>query len=163
MTVDDSPVADELTSRSKGLRRLATRVTRDAIAAEDLVQETLLSALRRRPGARGVELDRWLGRVMINGARTSWRRRVRRRAREKGYAKDERACSTLDQLVRAETANRVWGAVLALDEPYRSAVLLRYFALMRPLDIASRRGVNPSTIRSHLRRALLRLRRALAA
>lgn len=163
MSVDCSPTAHDLTRRSTGLRKLAARVTRDVAQAEDLVQETLLSALTRRPKVSGTELDRWLGRVLINGARTSWRRRVRRRAREASCARDEGSPSTLDVVARAEMERRLRKAVLALDEPYQSAVMLRYFAALRPGDIARRRGVNPSTVRSHLRRALRRLRRALAA
>ena len=52
-------------------------------------------------------------------------------------------------------------AVLALDEPYRSAVLLRYFEGLEPAEIARRRGVPAGTVRSHLSRGLAELRAAL--
>jgi hypothetical protein len=53
--------------------------------------------------------------------------------------------------------------VRSLDEPYREAILLRYFEGMAPRDIAKSRGVPIDTVRSHLRRGLAKLRERLDA
>ena len=48
--------------------------------------------------------------------------------------------------------------VLALDEPYRTTVLVRYFDDLSPNEVAERLGVPPSTVRSRLQRGLHALR-----
>src|SRR5262249_56992245 len=50
-----------------------------------------------------------------------------------------------------------------LDEPFRTAVLLRFFEGLPPADVAVRTGVPLETARSRLRRALELLRSALDA
>lgn len=66
-----------------------------------------------------------------------------------------------DPLARALEGERVQvvrQAVAALDEPYREVVALRFFADLSLNEIAGVTGRPVSTIKTHLRRGLLRLR-----
>lgn len=60
-----------------------------------------------------------------------------------------------------ETRRDVVDAVLGLDEPYRTAILLRYYDGLPPRRIADRLGVPSATLRSHLHRGLQQLRARL--
>src|SRR5436190_1898691 len=64
-----------------------------------------------------------------------------------------------DGFVRALA--RVVAAVLALEEPYRECVLLRYFEELSPRAIAARQRVPLETARTRLKRALELLRARL--
>jgi hypothetical protein len=53
--------------------------------------------------------------------------------------------------------------VLALDEPYRSTILLRFFEGVKPQEIARRVGASEEAVRQRLKRGLDRLREQLDA
>ena len=74
------PTADGLRRGGGWLRRLAGRLVGEG-AADDLVQETWLSALRHRPESSN-GLGPWLRRVLQNRAIGDARQRARRRSRE---------------------------------------------------------------------------------
>ena len=63
---------EELLEHTGWLRALARRLANDAATAEDVVQDTVLTALRSRP-ASGVTVRQWLARVVRNFARQSAR------------------------------------------------------------------------------------------
>ena len=60
--------------------------------------------------------------------------------------------------MRAERASATRRAVADLDEPYREVVALRFFAERSLEEIATATGRPLSTIKTQLRRGLLRLR-----
>ena len=149
--------ADELLEHASWIRGLANGLVRDPAVGEDLSQEAWLAALRRRPG-RERPLGPWLARVVRNQA-ALWRRRGRAQAdRERSSAASEALPSALDLVIRAETQRALVDAVLELEEPYRSVVLLRYYEDLAPSEIAHRKGVPAATVRTQLRRGLERLR-----
>lgn len=61
----------------------------------------------------------------------------------------------------AERTTHVRAAVVALDEPYREAVVLRFFAQLSLEEISVATGRPTATIKTHLRRGLVRLRGAV--
>ena len=63
----------------------------------------------------------------------------------------------------AERADEIRRALQALDEPYREVVMLRFFGDLSLAEIAAQTGRPVATIKTHLRRGLLRLRTAGAA
>ena len=147
----------ELTSHSQWIRALALRLVRDAAQADDLVQETFLAALQRRP-ERERSLRPWLGRVLRNQA-ALWRRgEARRHEREHDRTTSEALPSSAELLERAELHAAVVQALTRLREPYRSVVLLRYYEGFEPSEIARRQGVPAATVRSQLKRGLDELR-----
>lgn len=134
----------------------------DAGAADDLVQDALVVALQRREPPAGNPRS-WLGGVLRNLARGRRRGELRRgrRERERGPHPDEPA--THEVLERADLQRRLIGHVFALEEPYRSTLLLRYFEGLSGEELARRQGVPASTARTHLARGLERLRARLDA
>ena len=60
---------------------------------------------------------------------------------------------------REEVRRKVVDAVLDLDEPYRTVVLLRYYEDLPPREIAKRTGVGDETVRGRIKRAIAELRR----
>ena len=63
--------------------------------------------------------------------------------------------------LRAERAAGVRAAVGRLDEPYREVVALRFFGELSLEEIADQTGRPMGTVKTHLRRGLLRLRSAV--
>jgi hypothetical protein len=69
--------------------------------------------------------------------------------------------STAEILAREESRARVVEALRALEEPYRSTLLLRYFEDLPPRAIARREGVPVETVRTRIKRGLECLRARL--
>ena len=144
------------------IRALALQLVRDAASADDLVQETLLAALRRPPSS-GAALRPWLASVTRNQAALRTRGERRRETRELDAARDEALPSAIELAGRAEQHKQLVEAVLYLREPYRTVVLLRYYDGRTPEAIAAKQGVPSSTVRNQLARALAHLRERLDA
>lgn len=150
----------QLHQHAAALRGLARDLLRDGHAAEDVAQTTLQQALARRDLQPG-PLGGWLQRTLVNFVR-QWRRGERRRARrETSLPPREPAPATAELLARREMLQRVTDAVLGLDEPYQTAVFLRYFEDLPPRTIARRTGANLATVKSRLARGLGLLRARL--
>ncbi|NOT30298.1 MAG: sigma-70 family RNA polymerase sigma factor, partial [Planctomycetes bacterium] len=146
------------------IRRLARELVADRELAEDLVQETCVVALAHAPREPG-RLRQWLAQVLRNALRQHARAQGRRSAREAAVAHaalENGALEPAAELVeRALLQRELVTAVLELDEPYRSAVLLRYFDELPPRAIAERTGTPLATVQSRLQRALAKLRARL--
>jgi len=139
------------------MRRLAVRLVRDEHVADDVVQQAWLSALKSPP-MRSDSVRGWLATVVRNAARKSVRSDTRRRSHEHRVELPGHAMPADDVVVRAETQQRLGRAVLALDEPYRKTVLLRFYDDLPPREVARRMGVPVETVRTRARRALELLR-----
>ncbi|MEO1697295.1 MAG: sigma-70 family RNA polymerase sigma factor [Planctomycetota bacterium] len=141
------------------LRRLAFALVGDEAAADDLVQETWLAAARSREGElrspRG-----WLSRTARNIAWSEHRRRARR-AEATLEAEPAAGRDTADVAASLEAERLLVASLGALEEPFRTAVYLRYREDLAPAEIAERTDVALNTVRSRLRRGLARLRERL--
>ncbi len=147
----------ELHRHASALRSLARELLRCPHAADDVTQATLHQALAR-PDLRPGPLGGWLQRTLVNFAR-QWRRGERRRAaRHAALAAPESDAEPRDALARREALRSVTNAVLSLDEPYQTAIFLRYFEDLPPRVIAQRTGANLATVKSRLARGLAMLR-----
>ncbi|MFO0980718.1 MAG: sigma-70 family RNA polymerase sigma factor [Planctomycetota bacterium] len=141
------------------MRSLARGLLSDRATADDIVQDTWVAALERPPSPR--KLRAWLAAVVCNSARLQLRARARRTSREQRFASRERLPST-DEIVQHEAERRrVVGIVLAITEPHRSTLLLRYWCDLSPGAIAERLGIPHSTVRNRLKRALEQVRTRL--
>src|SRR5215510_861354 len=160
------PDLTALLSDGRRVRRLAHSVARSndaAFDADDLAQDACLAALRSPPGA-GNNVRGWFATVLHNVARQARRASQRRTARERALADCSACAPPADELVVRAAAHRaVVDAVLGLDEPYRTAVLLRFFEDLPPRAIAARLGVPVATVHTRLLRAVARLRAVLDA
>ncbi len=155
--VPPAPIGDLLAHRGR-VTALARRLV-SAADADDVAQETWLSALRRPPRADGTA-DRWLLRVARNAALKLRRGSSRRVARDAVAAHARRGVEEAPDVVlaHAESHRRVVEAVLRLEEPYRSTVLLRWFEDVEVAEIARRHGCPVETVRTRLKRAHAQLR-----
>ena len=157
----DTPITPEaLLEHTDWVRRLARSLVFDPDRAEDVVQETWRAALETPPRSK-TDLRTWLAVVARNAARSLGRSESRRRVRETGAASGEALPDVTDVLEKAQLQKRVTDAVLELEEPYRSTLLLRYFEELKPAEIARRLGRPVNTVRTHIERGHAQLRMRL--
>lgn len=124
-----SPAA--LLEHVEWIRRLAAALVADRELAEDLAQETCVVALERAP-AEPHNLRQWLAVVLHNLLRQRVRGEKRRALREALRARPEANESEAELLERVRLQRALVDAVLALGEPYRTALLLRFFQELPP-------------------------------
>ena len=106
----------------------------------------------------------WLAKVLRNFARRRARDDRGRRSREQAVAPDRLAVPSAGALLeRAEVQRILAELVVALPEPYRSSVLLRYYEGLSAVAIAAAQAIPAGTVRWRLKEALGRLRSALDA
>jgi RNA polymerase sigma-70 factor (ECF subfamily) len=153
---------DRLLEHVAWVRRLAGRLCYDDARADDVAQETLLAALRTGP-RDAVRPRPWLAAVARSVVRRIRRTTERRDARERVAARPEALPATDEIVVRASLLRAVVDAVLALPEPYRTTILLRFFEELPPRRIAERQGEPVETVRTRSKRGLAMLREKLAA
>jgi RNA polymerase sigma-70 factor (ECF subfamily) len=154
-----------------GVVRTADRILGDRHEAEDVAQEAFVTAYRslaswRADGPFGA----WIARIAV---RIAVRRVARRRQLpwaqpgpviEGEPVLEVRAAATEEperQAVRGEQARDLRRAVAALEEPYREVVALRFFADRSLDEISTITGRPLGTVKTHLRRGLIRLRAGL--
>lgn len=114
----------------ESLRRLARGLVHDRHGAEDLVQEAWLACLRRRGEVR--EEGSWLSGAVRRLARGARREGGRRAERERRAARPETVADTAEVSARLEILRRLFDALEALDEPYRTAITLRFLEDLPP-------------------------------
>jgi len=157
----DSLPPDLMLAHAGSIRALALSILGDEHAAEDVLQETWLRALNKPP-ARQDSLGGWLRRVAEGIAISRLRSEGRRRTRETHWVEDrDSAHSSYDAGERADVLRAVVDEVLALDEPYREAVMRRYFEGLPPREIAAATDTSVATVNSRLQRAQSKLRERL--
>ena len=159
MTSNDLTLQD-LIAHDRWIRALARRLVSDDAAAEDLAQEAWLAAVERPPTKTGLTRA-WLARVARNLNATRLRSDSSRSRREEVVARTERLLSTEELWEQEQTRRRVALAVFALEEPYRAAILHRYFQDLPPREIAEELSVSIAAVEGRLRRGLQKLRARL--
>ena len=110
-----------------------------------------MTALEHQPDP-GRPLGAWVTTVLRNNLAKLRRRDSNREHREltAGTADAaDYAPATLDVVEKAATHRNLVEAVLSLDEPYRTTVLLRFFEQRSYREIAKQAGASPHTIRNH--------------
>lgn len=150
--------------RPRILRFLLSSLT-DRDAAETLTQECFLKAWNARAQFRGdSSLSTWLTRIAVNLMRDHLRSRsLRFWQKTRGAALDVMDISdwvpdgrsTPEGLaVARQRVAGVWQAVEKLSAQQRTVFVLRFVEEMELDEIASAIGMNLSTVKSHLYRAL---------
>ncbi len=152
----------ELIAHAAGVRALARSLVGDVHAADDLVQQACLAALSRPPRPE-VPARAWFVGVIRNLARRRRRDAERRERRERAGARPERVSSSARTVELIEMHRRLVDVVGRLDDPYRTAVALRYFEGLSVGEIAAREGVPAATVGTWLHRGLAMLRGRLDA
>jgi RNA polymerase sigma factor (sigma-70 family) len=143
---------------SERLRRMAQALTRGRDDADDLVQQTLVTLLAKRPDRAGHigYARQTMTRIWLDRQR-SLRRRVRRMAR---WAMTAGMWHTdQDRLSLSDQHDRVRRAMDALPPRQRAAVVLRLVEELDYDDIAAALGCSVQSVRTSLHLGRQRVRR----
>lgn len=162
----ESLVSQLFVAEGRSLVRLARLFVDDRDAAEDIVQEAFLRLARHADRIDAIErAPAYLRSIVLNLARDHNRRGLvsLRHHPPGGREVDVDIDDSIgDQLVRSEEHGRVLDAVRALPSRQRDCITLRYFEELPIEGIATTLGVSPNSVKTHLRRAMSALDRALA-
>jgi RNA polymerase sigma-70 factor, ECF subfamily len=127
--------------------RAAYLVTRDAAAAEDIAQESLLAAIRaldrfdrRRP------FGPWLHRIVVNRA-IDWTRARALRA-------EVELVDVLPAPDAPDAGDETFSALARLSPEHRAVIVMRYLLDFTPGEIADALELPRGTVNSRLRRGL---------
>jgi RNA polymerase sigma-70 factor (ECF subfamily) len=137
----------------------------DRDVAESLTQDCFLKAYNARHQFRGESsLSTWLTRIALNLVRDHLRsRRMRFWQRTRDTALDivdvgewipDGASSPEQVCLQQERVREIWKSVEQLSRQQRTVFLLRFVEEMELAEIAETTGMNTSTVKSHLYRAL---------
>jgi RNA polymerase sigma factor (sigma-70 family) len=152
---------EELLHHSSWLRGLARSLVQDPHTADDLVQATWNKALENPP--RNVDSPKhWLARLLRNTFYSDYRSAKRRTSRESKVAQEDRAADQAQVIERGEINLLLADAVMKLEDPYRTTILMRFHEEQSAAEIGRRLGIPASTVRSHIKRGLAQLRTELS-
>ena len=145
------------------LHRLLTRLTLCDNIVGDLMQELFIRLSGSGSFGRAKNPFAFAWRTAVNLA-YDWRRKHKIRCCSLGdeafqIPGDE---SVLNKTIRAEQVQRVLNAVMGLDEPGRSVVLMRYIEQQSYDQIAETLGKNESHMRSLCSKSIGKLRKTMA-
>lgn len=160
----DSPVRaiseKEFLENLAWVQALASRLVSDPATAEDVAQDAWLLAIEHPPNRAGhaVGLRAWLWRVVRSLARQSHRSAGRRVRHERAAARNATVAPTIDVVERGSMQRTIIDAVLSLEEPGRTTILLRYLDGLNAREIAELRGESSAAVRKRLSRARKALR-----
>jgi RNA polymerase sigma factor (sigma-70 family) len=165
MRAMETPASDlpsELLEHAAFARRLARALVADASLAEDVVQQSFVSALERPPRL-GAGLRGWLSVVVRRTASKLLRGRRRAALRDERFAATRREAqpATVDVAAQLDAQRALLDAVARLEPIYRDALHERFFLERAPKEIAAAAGVPARTIETRIRRGLERLRESL--
>ncbi len=153
-----TPAIDALLVHRTFLAGLARSLLRDEAAAEDVVQETYVRALKSPPTERG-QLRSWLATVTRNLAAERGRREPKVRRWETHAARPEGSVPSPAEIAEREAVRRqVVEALMELDDPSRDVLLLRFYEDLAPRHIARELGLPVETVRTRIKRGLAKLR-----
>jgi len=158
----------DLAAEAPWLVRLAARLVRDHSEAEDLVQDVLATAWRRRGQLRDpAALRGWLRRMLVN--------RVVDRSRrhspplldfadvEADWRDDDFTVDPVRVLERAELRDELEDALVRLPAIYRVAVVLHDALGWTGAEVAQAMGIGLPAAKQRIRRGRMTLVNALAA
>jgi len=167
---DVSAFAELVTRYTAPIYNLAYRLTNDRAEAENVTQETFLRAYVALPRSRtDLAFKPWLFQIAVNLCRDLARKKrpaaFSELATEAEPAPEEaiedESPLPLDQVEERELRQALARAVADLPEIYRAVVTLRYTEELSYEDIATILQLPTNTVRTHLFRAKVMLRKSL--
>jgi RNA polymerase sigma-70 factor (ECF subfamily) len=152
-----------LLQHAAGLRALVRRLVLDDHRVDDVLQETWLRAMEKPPRHAGA-WGSWLRTVATRLAIKSARGESSRARHETAARPDGGEAPSAAAIVEREMARRkVVDAVIALKQPYREAILLRFFQNLSAPEMAEQLGLPVETVRTRIKRGMALLRERLDA
>ena len=151
--------------------RIAFHYMRDAAEADEAVQDAFMKAYSHLGSFREeFPFEVWFTRILINGCLDRIKARTRR-ARwmtsmpngpggERDFAERTpgRGPSPEDQLLSRERRRRLAGALAKLPDRQRTIFMLSHYEGCSSREVSAMTGLNDSTVRVHLFRAIRKLR-----
>jgi RNA polymerase sigma-70 factor (ECF subfamily) len=156
--------------------RIAFHYVRDAADADEAVQDAFIKAyLHIGTFREELPFEVWFTRILINGCLDRIKARKRRERwiapppvdpsgveRNPADYLPARGPSPEDQVLAAERRRQLNGALSKLPERQRLVFMLSHFEGRSSREVSGMTGLNESTVRVHLFRAIRRLRSLLA-
>ena len=156
---DEAAFEDLVTRYESRVRTLAHGILRDRALAEDVAQETFLTAHQKARSFRAVDSEAsfrsWLFRIAINRARDELRRRSRRGEVELDESEGSREARWDERLDLSK-------AIAEIRPEHRAALILREVEGLSYAEIAEALGWPPGTVMTRIHRARLELRALLS-
>ncbi len=156
--------------------RIAYHYLRDAAEADEAVQDAFVKAYQHLASFREeLPFDVWFTRILINGCLDRIKARTRRErwlvpmpespTGQRDFAERVagRGPSPEDQVLGRERRQQLAAALARLPERQRSVFMLSHYEGCTSREVSALTGLNESTVRVHLFRAIRRLRTLLAA
>jgi RNA polymerase sigma-70 factor (ECF subfamily) len=154
--------------------RIAFHYMRDAAEADEAVQDAFVKAYSHLSSFREeLPFEVWFTRILINGCLDRIKARTRRErwvapmpegpGGERDFAErmPGRSPSPEDQLLARERREALSRALARLPERQRSVFMLSHFEGCTSREVSALTGLNESTVRVHLFRAIRKLRTLL--
>jgi RNA polymerase sigma-70 factor (ECF subfamily) len=149
------------------IHRLALSILRDDDEADDVAQDTFITALRRIDRYDpGTNMRAWLSTIAINLCRDRLRRQKARLKWRDLWSKTQsggaaRSRDPESRHIRFEANATLWRSVYTLDEKHRLPIILRYVNGLSVGEVAEILQVPEGTIHSRLHYASKKLAAAL--
>ena len=171
---DKAACAECIEAHSAGVYRLALRLMRNEAEAEDVVQETFVSAFKAIDGFAGqARISTWLYRIATNVALMKLRRVQPVLVPVDEPLRDDEGNETPRELFdwcclperdfdTAEARAELEGAIQALPEGLRAVFVLRELEGLSTEATAEALGLSLDNVKTRLHRARLRLRERLS-
>jgi len=160
---DPGAVQEMVASNGDRLFRSACLLCGDQAEAQDLVQETLLQAVRSAPRFRGCSsVYTWLHGILLNLTRHYHRDR-KRMVYDEELARQEPgpAEENPSRLDVEMTTDALADALARLSGPHREVLILRFYEDMKIHEIAAHLGISKGTVKSRLHYAIAEMQRRL--
>jgi len=155
--------------------RIAFHYVRDSAEADEAVQDAFVKAYSHLSSFREeLPFEVWFTRILINGCLDRIKARTRRERwlvpmPESPHAQRDfaervasRGASPEEQLLGRERRQKLAAALARLPERQRSVFMLSHYQGCTSREVSALTGLNESTVRVHLFRAIRRLRALLA-
>ena len=168
----------ELVSRhQRRATRIAFHYMRDAAEADEAVQDAFVKAYSHLSSFREeLPFEVWFTRILINGCLDRIKARTRRErwivpmpdapgatSREFVERVPAGGPTPEDRLLSRERRQQIAAALARLPERQRSVFMLSHYEGRTSREVSALTGLNESTVRVHLFRAIRRLRTLLSA
>ena len=175
----DEAAFDLLVERYQGRAyRLAWSILRDAEEARDVSQEAFIRLFQAAGSFGGrARFSTWFYRLLVNlcldqRRKTRWWRQIFAGADGAGRAAEESGETLLDRqpapaadplegMEKGRESDRLWAAVGTLSPQQRAVVILQAQEELSTKEIATILKCSEATVRVHLHRALMTLRRTI--
>jgi len=164
--VHSSPALDDLVREHlPAVLRFATRLSGDPDAAEEIVQEALLRAVRGWPSFRGgAGFRTWLWKIVINAFRDRLRTRKLPGVALDGELElvDPRSVEPIDAAMAVELEQRIAMEVSRLPPRQREVLVLTVYEGLSTRSVAEVVGIRETNVHATLSAARAQLRAKLA-